>query len=127
MTTAIGSIGPSGTAGLAGTAIDQADTGVGAAEVRPEHAAGLLPTMKPPPARAERQRVVQEPAEVSDDNSTGPNDDGSPPSGSPALDMAAWAPSMAGLFERAVHAPMDRMPGDGAPIRRVDWRRKRRC
>jgi hypothetical protein len=126
MTNSIGSIGPSGTAGLASAAIDRADTVVDAAEVQPEHAAGLLTTMKPQPARAERQRVAEEPGELADDNSAESNDDGLSPSGSPALDMAALAPSMAGMFERAMHATC-RMPGGGAPIRRVDWRRKRSC
>jgi hypothetical protein len=83
--------------------------------------------MESQPARAERQRVAKEPAESSDDNSVDPNDDGPPPSGSPALDMAALAPSMAGMFERAMHAPTRRMLGDGALIRRFDWRRKRSC
>ena len=127
MTTSIGSIGPRGTAGSATDAIDQADTEVDPAKTQPEHAAGLLAMMQSQPARADRQRVAQEPAESTDDNSAEPNDDGPSPSGSPALDMAALAPSMAGLFERAVHVPTRRMLGDGAPIRRVDWRRKRSC
>ena len=124
MTNSIGSIGPSGTAGLASAAIDQADTALDAAEAQPEHAAGLLAMMKSQPARAERQRAADEPAESTDENDE-PNDDA--PSGSSPPDVAALAPQMAGLFERAVHAPTRRMLGDGAPIRRVDWRRKRNC
>jgi hypothetical protein len=127
MATSIGSIGPRGTVGLASDAIDQADSVVDTSEAQPEHAAGLLAMMKSQPARAERQRVAEEPAESADENSAEPNDDGPPPSGTPALDTAALAPSMAGMFERAVHVPTRRMLGDGAPIRRVDWRRKRSC
>ena len=126
MTNSIGSIWPRGTAGPASAAIDQADTVVDAAEAQPEHAAGMLAMMKSQPARAERQCVAQEPAEVTDENSE-PNDDAPPPSGSPPPDMAALAPQMAGLFERAVHALTRRTVGDRAPLRRADWRRKRSC
>ena len=125
MTNSIGSIGPSATVGLASAAIDQADTALDAAEAQPEHAAGLLAMMKSQPTRAERQRAAEEPAESTDENAE--PKDGAPPSGSPPPDVAALAPQMAGLFERAVHVPTRRMLGDGAPIRRVDWRRKRNC
>jgi len=127
MATFIGSVGSSGTAGLAHAAIDQADTVVDAAERQPEHAAGLLAMMKPQPSRAERQRVAEEPVESADDNAAEPNDEAPSAGSSPALDMAPLAPQMAGMLERGVQAPMHRMPGEGALIRRLDRRRKRNC
>lgn len=127
MTSSIGFIGPSSAAGLANAAIDQADTAVGAAEVQAEHAADLRAMMKPQPSRAERQRDAEAPAVSADDGATEPGDDTLSSSGGPALDMAPLASSLAGLVERGVHAPMHRMPGDGAPIRRIDRRRKRSC
>ena len=124
MNHSIGSYGPIGTPGLGHAAIEQAEPVADAAE--PEHAAGLLAAMKP--ARAERQRVADEPAVSTDGDAAEPGDDSPASGGSPVFAMAA-PPSlpMAGPFERGIQPPTHRLPGDSAPISRVDRRRKRRC
>jgi hypothetical protein len=126
MTTSIGSAGPRG-AGLANTAPDMADTAVDPAEVQPEHATGLLAMLKAQPSRAERQRMAEEPSELANDDSAAPDGNGQSASGNPSLEVAPLASSIAGVFERGVHAPMHRMPSDAALIRRLDRRRKRSC
>ena len=123
MGSSLGSIGP-GMAARANVAIDQPEAGM--AEPPPEHAAGVLATLKAAPARAERQRMADEQATPADDEAAA-DDDRPPPSSDPTLETATAAPPMAGMFERAPHAPMHRMPGEGAPISRLDRRRKRRC
>ena len=120
MNHSIGSYGPIGTPGLGHAAIEQAEPMADAAE--PEHAAGLLAAMKP--ARAERQRVADEPAESTEGDAAEPGDDSPPSVGSP---MFAVAAPMAGPLERGFQPPTHRLPGDSAPISRVDRRRKRRC
>jgi hypothetical protein len=127
MTHSIGSFGPIGIRGLADAAVDRADTTGDAADLDPEAAVGLLAAIRPQPSRAERQRVVEEPAESADGDSAEPGDDGPSRNGATALDIAPQVASMAAMVERVVQAPLYRLPGDGASIRRIDRRRKRSC
>ncbi len=127
MTHSIGSFGPIGTRGLANAAIDPSDTTVDAAGAQPEHAAGLPAAMKPQPSRAERHRGAGEPAGSADDDAIDVGDGAPSPGGTSPLGMAPQMASMAAMAERIVQAPLHRLPGDGAPIRRIDRRRKRNC
>ena len=111
MNSAIGSFGLVRTPGLGQAANEPAEPASDAAE--PEHAAGLVAAMKPQPSRAERLRMAEDAAQSADD-SVEPSDDTPPASAGP-------------MFGIGVQPPTHRMPGDGAPITRVDRRRKRRC
>ena len=120
----IGSIGPGGMAGLASSVLQQADAAEEFAATLPEHAISLLAAMKP--QRSPAERLGGDMAQSVDDDAAQPDDDSLSCTAGPAQDMAAMAPSIAGVLARPEHAALRRLPSDGAPIRKVDRRRKRR-
>jgi hypothetical protein len=122
----IGSIGPAGMAGLASSVLQQADAAEDLAATVPEQAISLLAAMQPPRSPAERPRLGEDMAQSVDVDAAQPDDDSPSCTAGTAQDMAAMAPSIAGVLARAEHAALRRLPSDGAPIRKVDRRRKRR-